>query len=197
LQQHPLVIDGHDLDEFAEVAAPIRQHALAHGRAGEAHVLLDQFLQLGNIGIRLHRFPLNHIGVAAAHDIALLVEPAGDTATHARRKVAASVAENYNPATGHVFTAVVADALNYRAGAGVAHAETLCGNTAEEGFTTGGAIHHHIADQDVLLGGKGADFGWIDHNAATGKALADEVVGVTFHLDGYAMGKKRPQALAG
>jgi len=157
-------------------------------------VLLDQFLQLGNIGIRLHRFQLNHIGVAAATEIALLVEHVGDTATHARRKVAASVTENHNPATGHVFTAVIADALNYRAGAGVAHAETLCRNTAEEGFTTGGAIHHHIADQDVLLGGKG---GWIDHNAATGKALADEVVGVTFHLDGYAMGKKRPQALAG
>ena len=54
-------------------------------------------------------------------------------------------------AVRHVLAAVVADAFDHRGGAGIAHREALAGHAVEEGLAAGGAVEHHVADQDILF----------------------------------------------
>ena len=56
------------------------------------------------------------------------------------------------PAAGHVFAAVVADALDDGADAAVAHAETLAGHAADVGLAAGRAVEGDVADDHVFLG---------------------------------------------
>src|SRR5690606_15143172 len=77
------------------------------------------------------------------------------------------------------------------------HAETFGGDTAEEGFAAGGAIHDDVADEDVFLGLEGGHLGRVDDYAPARKALADEVVAIAFDFDGDAVREEGAQALAG
>ena len=63
-------------------------------------------------------------------------------------------AEDDDDAAGHVFAAVVADALDDGDGAGVAHGEALAGDAAEIAFAGDGAVEHRVADDDRALGGR-------------------------------------------
>jgi hypothetical protein len=54
---------------------------------------------------------------------------------------------------------VVAGAFDDGDGAGVAHAEALAGDAAEEDLAGGGAVEHGVADDDVLLGARGKALG--------------------------------------
>jgi hypothetical protein len=73
---------------------------------------------------------------------------------------------------------VVADALDHRVGAGVAHREPLAHRAADERGTAGGAEQDHVAADDVVLGHVSS--GELSEGAAraAGQALADVVVGV-------------------
>ena len=73
---------------------------------------------------------------------------------------------------------MVADALDDGDRAGVAHAEALAGDAAEEGLAAGGAVEDHVAGDDVVLGDERRVVGRADDDAAAGQALADVVVGV-------------------
>ena len=53
---------------------------------------------------------------------------------------------------GHVLAAVIADTLDHRDRAGVAHAEALAGDAANERLAGGGAVQRDVADDDVVLG---------------------------------------------
>ena len=64
------------------------------------------------------------------------------------------VAEHDDAAAGHVLAAVVADALDHRGGARVAHAEALADDAAEEDLAAGRAVGDDVAGDDVLLGGE-------------------------------------------
>jgi hypothetical protein len=59
------------------------------------------------------------------------VEHVGHAAGHARREVAAGLAEHHDGAAGHVFAAVVARAFDDADRAGVAHGEALARDAAE------------------------------------------------------------------
>ena len=50
--------------------------------------------------------------VAAARELAVVVEHVGDAAAHARREVPPGPAEHDDAPAGHVFAAVIADALD-------------------------------------------------------------------------------------
>jgi hypothetical protein len=58
-------------------------------------------------------------------------------------------------AAGHVFAAVVADALDDGGHAGVADGEALAGHAADVGLAGGGAVEGDVADDDVFLGLEG------------------------------------------
>ena len=66
---------------------------------------------------------------------------------------------HHDHAAGHVFAAVVADALDDRDGAGIAHGETLAGDAAEIAFARDGAVKHGVADDDRVLGDGSASSG--------------------------------------
>ena len=67
-------------------------------------------------------------------------------------EVAPGRAEHDDAAAGHVLAAVVADALDDRSGAGVAHAEPLADDAAQEDLAAGRAVGDDVAGDDVLLG---------------------------------------------
>ena len=111
-------------------------------------------------------------------NVAVLVEHEGQAAAHAGGEVAPGRPEDDDAPAGHVLAAVVADALDDRVGAGVAHGEALAGQPAEEGAPARGAVEHGVADDDVLLGGEGDALGRHDRERPAGQALAGVVVGV-------------------
>src|SRR5690349_1554194 len=104
------------------------------------HLLLD------------HRLERNHRHVAAALEGAVLIEHVGDTARHPRREVAAGLAEHRYDATGHVFAAMVARALDHRDGARVADGKAFASDTAEVALAFGRAIEGGVADNDRVFG---------------------------------------------
>ena len=83
---------------------------------------------------------------------AVLVEDEGDAAAHAGGEVAPGGAEHDDGAAGHVLAAVIADALDDRGRAAVAHGEALAGAAGEERAAAGRAVEDGVADDDLLVG---------------------------------------------
>ena len=73
---------------------------------------------------------------------------------HAGREVATRRAEDHDPAAGHVFAAVVADAFDDRMGAAVADGESLGRPAADKRLTARRAVERDVADDDVVFGHK-------------------------------------------
>ena len=115
-------------------------------RVGAQHVAQP----LAVVGVE--RLELDHLAVEAAEERVVGVVHEGDAARHAGAEVPAGGTEHDGPAAGHVLAAVVAHALDDRGGAGVAHAEPLADDAAHERLAAGGAVEHHVAGDDVLLG---------------------------------------------
>ena len=78
--------------------------------------------QLDVLGLD-ERLEVDHLQVAAAREVARLVEDEGDAAAHAGGEVAAGRADDDHAPAGHVLAAVVADALDHRERAAVADAK--------------------------------------------------------------------------
>ena len=91
-------------------------------------------------------------GLQRRRKSSVLVVDVGDAAAHAGGEVAPGRAEHDDAAAGHVLAAVVADALDDRVRARVAHGEALAREPAEERAAAGGAVEHGVADDHVLLG---------------------------------------------
>src|SRR5206468_12968157 len=101
-------------------------------------------------------------------------------------EVASRPPEHDNRAARHVLAAVVAGALDDGARAGIAHAEALARDAAEVRFALDRAIHHRVADDDVVFGFGGASRIRIDDNASARQALAYVIVGRALQLEGDA-----------
>src|SRR6185295_20080021 len=93
---------------------------------------------------------IHHAEVAAALEVAGLVEHIGDAARHAGGEVPPGAADHHHPAARHVLAPVVAHTLHHGGGAAVPHREALARHPAEIGLAAGAPIEHHIAHQDVL-----------------------------------------------
>ncbi len=111
-------------------------------------------------------------------------------------EVAARLAEHDDPSPGHVLAAVVADALDDGVHAGVADAEALAGEAAEERLAAGRAVKNGVADDHVLLRDEGGALRRADRHHATGHALARVVVGVAPERQRHARSQPRTEALA-
>ena len=117
--------------------------------------------------------------VAALRELGVVVEHVRDPAAHPGREVASRRADHDDPAAGHVLAAVVADTLDHRGRARVAHREALAGDAAEERAPGGRAVEHGVADDHALLGAVRGAVGRPNGDHASRQALADVVVGVT------------------
>ncbi len=152
----------------------------------------DHVAQPGQV-LGLEALQLDHLGVDHRR---VEAEHEGDAARHARRHVAAGLAEHHDPAAGHVLAGVVADALDDGQRAGVAGAEPLADPAAQEDLAGGGAEQQGVACDHVVLGQEQHVVGRPDDDAATRKALADIVVGVADQLEGDTGRQERADRLA-
>src|SRR5260370_20335626 len=73
-------------------------------------------------------------------EVPALVKNVGDAATHAGGKISPTGSEHQDQALGHVFAAVVANALDHRSRSGVANCEPLASNAVEKRFAAGCAV---------------------------------------------------------
>ena len=90
---------------------------------------------------------------------------------------------------------MVAHALHHRAGAGVAHGESLPCHAVDECLAAGSPVEGHIADDDVLFRFERGPFGGIDDDLSAGEALAHIVVAVPFQLQGEPFGNEGTEGL--
>ena len=156
---------------------------------------VDQFGQLLELAIVGDRLGLDHLRVVELVEIALDVIHVGDATAHASAEVLAGGPEDHGPTVGHVFTAVVAASLDHTGATRVAHAEALASQSGREQLAPGRTIHHGVADDRVLRGGKAGTGGRADDDLPAGHPLADVVVGLTGQVELHPAAEEGSEAL--
>src|SRR6266851_1074901 len=126
---------------------------------------------------------LDHPHVALAREAAILIEDVGDATAHPRREIPSGPAQHDDGAARHVLTSVIANALDHRACAAVAHREAFTGEAAEERLAGGGSVERDVADQDILLSLETGDARRPDRHEAAGESLAAIVIRVAFEVE--------------
>src|SRR5438876_8147015 len=101
------------------------------------------------------------------------------------------------PYRGHVLAAMVAHALNDRAGSAVAHGKALSRPPRGKQPAAGGAIEDGIAEDDVPIGHAHQRPGRPDHDDAARHPFADIIVGFPLQHQGYARHTEGTEALPG
>ena len=146
---------------------PVFKHGLRHAGVSVIRVIFNQLLQFEDV-MAADRDSSSK--VSELHN--LLNSPSDPRRRRyrrsCRRKIATSLTKNHDAATGHVFTAVVANAFDNRTGTGVAHGESLCRYAPDIRFTTGCAIQNDIARNNAFFRFKGAFYRWIQDDLAAG-----------------------------
>ena len=149
------------------------------------------------VDARLHRREVGHGGVAEGREPSARIIDIGDAARHAGREIASGVAQHDHHAAGHVFAAVVAEPLDDRDRAGIAHAEALARDTFEIGLAGDGPIEHGVADDDVRRRIARRLRRLAHDDPAARQAFSDVVVGVADQFQADATGQESSEALAG
>src|SRR4030088_654161 len=90
---------------------------------------------------------------------------------------------------------MVSCSLDDRRRTGVAYAKTLAGDAAEVCFALDRAVHHGVADHDVVLRPRRRLGVGIHHDAAAGQSFADVIVSRALELESDSAGKKGAEAL--
>src|SRR6185437_14897977 len=141
----------------------------------------------------------DHAHVAALGEVAVLVEHVGDATAHAGREVAPGRPEHDDAPAGHVLAAVIANALDDRAGARVAHGEALAGEPAEERAPARGPVQHGVADDHVALGREvlAHPLARAHRDGPPREALAGIVVGVAAKRERHSRRQPAAEALTG
>src|SRR3954447_10411913 len=132
LLEHAAVVLREHLHELRAELVPPVEHALADRRARARDVLGDEVADLDRVGLVHRAEVLDDRRVDLGAEGPVLVEHEGQPAAHAGREVAPGRAEHDDAPARHVLAAVVADLLDDRDRARVAHPEALAGDAAEE-----------------------------------------------------------------
>jgi hypothetical protein len=112
-------------------------------------------------------------------------------------EIATGAPEHDDGPAGHVLAAMIAGALDDGRGAGIAHAKALAGDAAKIRLAGNRAVHHRIADDDVLVGLRRRLGIRIDDDPAARQALADIIVGCSLQLEADAAREECAEALTG
>ena len=140
---------------------------------------------------------LDQFEVAAAVETTIDVVHVRDPTAHPGGEVAPGAAEHDHAATCHVLAAVVADALDHRERARVAHRKALARESAEERATGGRPIKDGVAHEHVLLGAEAGALGRADRHHSAGQSFAGVVVGFAAQREGDARSEPGGEALTG
>src|SRR5208282_2631316 len=147
--------------------------------------------------MRKNRLERDHGRIAAGGKVAVLVEDVGNSARHTTGEIATRAAEHHYGTARHVFTTVVAGALDHSDGARIAYRKALAGDAVEVGLAFGCSIHNRVADDDVLWTEAAEIVGRTHDDASPGQTLARVVVGIADQVKRDAAGQKSAEALAG
>src|SRR6267154_2155250 len=146
------------------------------------------------IGI-VDRPQLDHPGVTSRWKRTVFVEYIRDAAAHAGREVAPGFAEYRDQSARHVLAAMIANSLDYRMRAAVAHRESLARDAAKESLAAGRAVKRDVSDDDVLFRLEGR-FSWRTHRHESARqALAAIVIRIAFEVERDARRQPRAETL--
>ena len=148
------------------------------------------------VGIRLYAGEVYGIEIALEIEVAGIVEDVCYAAGHARAEVHAGRPKDNDLAPGHVFAAVVSDALCDERGAGVADAEAFPRLAVDEDRARRSAIGDDIAGDDVIFGRAGESVSRPDGDDAAGERLAYIVVRLAPEVEGDAAREERTERLS-
>lgn len=207
LRRHLHEVHGEDPGELRKALRPPLQQTLGHGAAGELQVSPHealQILQLGRVGavrfLGVHLAHLHGRWESVLRELVLGVPNPSDASAHAGRQVHADRAQDDDPATGHVLTAVVTGALDDGPCAGVAHGEALGRDASHEADAGSGAIEGCVSNDDVVFGNEASlqRLGRrVDGKGTATEALSEVVLGVALQLQEDALQGEGPEGLAG
>src|SRR5206468_6315323 len=195
--EHALEVLEDHLHERLLRALPVHQEPRGHRTLRVPDVAGEEVLDRPHVLGVDHGLEVHHAEIAAALEGAGLVEHVGEAAGHAGREVPARLADDDHAPARHVLAAVVPGSLDHRQSAAVAHREALARHAAEVGLAAGGAVEHHVADEDVLLGHEGRLAGRVDDDLAAREPLGDVIVGIALEGEGDPAREEGPEALAG
>jgi hypothetical protein len=95
-----------------------------------------------------------------------LIENVGHPARHPGGEVPSGLAQDHDPASGHVFAAMIADALDHGVNTAVANAEAFTRDSVNIGFAAGGSVEGDVADDYILFRFEGCAWGRVDNDLA-------------------------------
>src|SRR5690606_30427199 len=142
---------------------------------------------LGDVLVLLDGLESHGAEIATRLEIAARIPDVSAAARHAGGEITPGGAQDHDAPAAHALAAVIADALDHRPRAAVAHAEALGRAAAEERAASGRAVERDVADQHVLLGRESAFARRVDDQPAAGEPLADIVVAVALELERDAL----------
>src|SRR5262249_7617369 len=191
------VILRHHLDEFGHHVLPEFEDVTAAIAARVAQVTFDHGAHLGDL-LRVVQFLQRYHGrIAASRELPRHVEHISDAARHARGKVASGSSQYHHATACHVFAAVIADRLDDRLDAAVAHAKPFAGHAADVRLAARYAVKRDVAGDDVLLRHKRGTLRGIKDDLSAAQSLAEVIIGVALELQRHAARHERAQALPG
>ena len=134
----------------------------------------------------------DEVVVEAAAQLPERIEHVGVAAGHARAEVEPDLTEDDDRPRGHVLAPVVADALDHRDGARVAHREPLAGGACAEQLAPGRPVQGRVPDEARVAG----IVGWRrDHDSAAAHGLAHVVVRLSDEVELNPGREERAEAL--
>src|SRR5207253_1920905 len=100
----------------------------------------------------VERIEPDHPLVAVALEVTVRIEDVSHATAHPGGEIAPGLSEDDDEALGHVFAAMVADALDDRRRAAVADREAFAGEPTQEYLPAGCAVQRDVADDGIVLG---------------------------------------------
>src|SRR5271170_919863 len=123
-------------------------------------------------------------------EVLINVKNISNATRHTSSKVAASVTEDDDSTTGHVFATVIANSFYNSVCTGVSDSKSFSCNSSEIAGTTRSTVQADIANENVLLSLKNCTSRRINDQSTARKAFAHIIVRITFQLQCHAGCKK-------
>src|SRR5947209_11636355 len=111
----------------------MKEDALGHVAAGPVEMRLEQTADESDVLSVRQRLQPDHVEVAGGGEASPQIEHEGRATAHPGGEVAAGGTEDEHGAAGHIFAAVVAQALDDSQRTAVAHGEALAGHAPKKG----------------------------------------------------------------
>ena len=120
--------------------------------------------------------------VVKIDEVPIDIQYVGETTREARTKIYATAPQYNDNASGHIFAAVIAAALDNGQRPGIAHCESLAGLSSGKKLATRRTIKAGIADDDSVFGFVKRVFRRPDNDLPSGHALTDVIIGIAHQV---------------